>query len=154
MTAAQLGKKVLVVEDEAIVREAAVEMVREAGFEALQATNGTEAFGILHDVADVAAIVTDIDMPMGIDGIRLAACVHQRWPGIGLIVTSGKIKPRRGDLPSHARFFAKPYDQRRLLTALRRMIASAAQTSPAQTGSAHAPQAGEGAAGAPVTKRG
>ncbi len=118
------GRKVLVVEDEAVIRQAAVEMVEEAGFQSLEATNGTDAFRILHDVADISAVLTDIDMPAGLDGIRLAACIAQRWPQIGLVVTSGKVRPRRGDLPTGTRFFTKPYNEQDVIAALRRVVAN------------------------------
>jgi CheY-like chemotaxis protein len=63
---------VLVVEDEALLRMAAVEMVAEAGFEALEAANATEAMEILERRLDIRIVFSDIDMPRGIDGMKLA----------------------------------------------------------------------------------
>lgn len=110
---------VLVVDDEAVIRNAAVEMVEEAGFSALPASDGRQAMDLLDTVEGIRVVITDIDMPASIDGIRLAACIHKRWPTIGIIVASGKVEPRPGDIPADGYFFRKPYDEDEVVAAIR-----------------------------------
>ena len=114
---------VLVAEDEFVTRQAAIDMLREAGFAALTATNGTEAIRLLEDCREIRAVLTDIDMPGGPDGIRLAACIQHRRPDVHVIIVSGKVIPVEGDLPSGSLFFAKPYNESELIDALRGLLA-------------------------------
>ena len=113
--------RILVVEDEAITRHAAVEMLDEAGFEVFEAQDGTEAIRVLDSVADIRVVMTDIDMPSGLDGIRLAACIDRRWPEIGVVVVSGKVRPALGDVPARGHFFRKPYDAEAVTRVIRRL---------------------------------
>jgi FixJ family two-component response regulator len=57
---------------------------------------------------DVRVMLTDVDMPPGLNGYELARLVHKRWPGVGILVTSGRQWPTDGDLPRGAAFPAKP----------------------------------------------
>jgi Response regulator receiver domain len=63
---------VLIVEDEALVRMTAVDMIEEAGFEVLEATNADEAILLLEARRDITVVFTDIEMPGSMDGLRLA----------------------------------------------------------------------------------
>ncbi len=84
---------VLVVEDEPILRMMAVDLVERAGFEAVEAAGSNDAIRILETRPDIRVVFTDIDMPGGLDGMKLAAAIRDRWPPIELIITSGKHKP-------------------------------------------------------------
>ena len=115
---------VLVVEDEPLVRMAAVEMVRDAGFRALEAPNAPAALRVLESqAADVGAVFTDVDMPGGMDGLQLAATVRVCWPWIALMVTSGHRAVADGTLPEHAVFMPKPYRESEVVAELRRLTA-------------------------------
>ncbi len=114
---------VLVVEDEPLVRLFASDMIEEAGFEVLQASNATVAIAIMEDRLDVRVVFTDVDMPGGISGIKLATCVRARWPAVQIIVTSGKPWPVEEPVPANVEFFPKPYRQDRVLDTVKRMAA-------------------------------
>ena len=114
---------ILVVEDEPLQRMMAVDMVTDAGFEALEATDATAAFRILERRADVRVVFSDIAMPRGVDGLELAALVRDRWPPIELILTSDKVMPDDADLPAGGVFFSKPYRQQDIVEAMRRLAA-------------------------------
>jgi CheY-like chemotaxis protein len=113
---------VLVVEDESILRMQAVEMVEEAGFEAIAAPDADEAIHILESRNDIRAVFTDVHMPGSMDGIRLARIVRNRWPPVALIVTSGQTKVPQTDLPTGGRFLPKPYQPTQIEGALRELI--------------------------------
>lgn len=114
---------VLVVEDEPLLRLFAVDMIEGEGFEVVQAANATEAVKILESRLDIRIVFTDIDMPHGIDGLALAACIRDRWPPIEIIVTSGKPFPLTAKLPDRAVFYPKPYRQEQVIDTLNRMAA-------------------------------
>ena len=109
---------VLVVEDEFMIRECAVEMINAAGFEAIEAASADEAIQILECRSDVRIVFTDVHMPGSIDGLRLAHAVRDRWPPIKLIVTSGQMTMPESALPLGGRFFSKPYDLSEITRAL------------------------------------
>jgi two-component system, response regulator PdtaR len=110
------GPAVLIVEDEALVRAGAVDLVEEAGFEAIEAANADEAIRILESRHDVMVVFTDIDMPGSMDGLKLAHAVRNRWPPIKLVVTSGHSLPTDKDLPKGGRFMGKPYGPSQVAT--------------------------------------
>lgn len=112
---------VLVVEDEPMVRLMAVDMVEDAGFEAVEASDATEAVRILEARLDIRIVFTDIDMPRGIDGLRLAVLIRDRWPPIEIIVTSGQFLPEDVQLPARGVFFPKPYERDKVVATMRQM---------------------------------
>jgi len=116
---------VLIVEDEALVRMTAVDMIEEAGFEILEASNGDEAILLLEARRDITVLFTDIEMPGSMDGLRLAQVVRGRWPPIKIIATSGRCVVRDGDLPSGGLFLPKPYSSTQISSALRELTAPA-----------------------------
>jgi CheY-like chemotaxis protein len=113
--------RVLVVEDETFTRMDAVEMLREAGLDVLEATNADEAIQILEGNSDISLVFTDIDMPGSMNGLKLAAAVRNRWPPVRIIATSGHFDIQAGDLPPDARFFSKPYQAAHILSAVREL---------------------------------
>lgn len=127
MTQAPMSKRqlVLVVEDEPILRMAALDMIRSAGFEAIEATDATDAVRILESRPDIRVVFTDVDMPRGIDGFALAVLVRRRWPPVHIIVTSGKAGIGQLSMPAGCVFFGKPYDEQRVIAEMQRMILAA-----------------------------
>lgn len=113
---------VLVVEDEAVLRMIAVDLVENAGFEAIEASNADEAVRILEARSDIRIVFTDIDMPGSMNGLKLATMVRDRWPPVEIIVTSGHFFPQAGALPDRSLFFPKPYDNEAVAAAMTRMI--------------------------------
>lgn len=98
---------VLIVDDEPLIRELAATVIAEAGFEVVQAASADEALGILSARKDVGLLFTDINMPGQMDGLALARLVHEHWPDIQLVLTSGRPLPEPA--PQGGQFMAKPY---------------------------------------------
>jgi CheY-like chemotaxis protein len=122
---------VLVAEDEALVRLLANDMLTDADYRVVEAQDGQEALTILGARNTVRALLTDVNMP-NVDGLELAKIVRQRWPHIGIIVTSGM--PRPTGLPAGARFISKPYRHEDLLSELEAVIAETAHIHAAEAG--------------------
>jgi CheY-like chemotaxis protein len=57
---------------------------------------------------DITVVITDIQMPGSMDGLKLAAAVRHRWPPIKIVATSGQVKLGPGDLPEGGRFCQSP----------------------------------------------
>jgi CheY-like chemotaxis protein len=98
---------VLVVEDEALIRELVAEELELAGYSIVIASDADQAIAILEARPDIHLVFTDINMPGSMDGLKLAAAIRDRWPPVHIIITSGKIRPL--EIPANALFIPKPY---------------------------------------------
>src|SRR6202166_2347297 len=118
--------KVLVVEDEMLLRMRAVDIVEDAGFTPIEAVNADEALAILESRSDIELLFTDIQMPGSIDGLKLAHAVHERWPSIKIILVSGKLTLTDAEKPIHSRFFGKPLEMKQMIAEMQAMIGQGA----------------------------
>ena len=109
---------ILVVEDEALINTMTSDDLRAAGHEVVSAYDADQAIDILEHRNDIDTIVTDIDMPGSMDGLRLAAAVRDRWPPVHIVITSGKATPKTTEMPSDSRFLAKPWFGSELVDAI------------------------------------
>jgi two-component system, response regulator PdtaR len=114
---------VCIVEDEAFIRMEAIDLISDAGFMTVDAGNADDAIKLLETRTDIRVIVTDIDLPGTMDGLRMAHAIRKRWPPIEIIILSGQIKPTAADIPLRGVFFAKPYDPDLLLAEIRQFTA-------------------------------
>ncbi|RWX05987.1 response regulator [Rhizobium hidalgonense] len=101
-------RRVLVVDDDPLIRFAMVDALEDAGFEVLEAGNADEALVLLEGI-QVDAVFTDVNMPGSTDGLGLMARVRARSPSTRVIVTSGHVRLGAFDLASGVSFVAKPY---------------------------------------------
>jgi CheY-like chemotaxis protein len=113
---------VLIVEDDPLQRQLAVEVVEDAGFVALEAADAGEAVVLLETRSDIAVLFTDINMPGSMDGLKLAHAVRDRWPPIKIIVASGHVRLQVSDLPSNSTFLLKPYRGAAVVAQLRSLV--------------------------------
>lgn len=114
---------VLVVEDDPLLRMNAVDMIEEAGFQAIEAPDADAAILLLEQRSDIRLIFTDIDMPGSMDGLALAHAVADRWPPVRIVATSGHYKVAETDLPQGGRFIQKPYRQHQVVGMLSELAA-------------------------------
>jgi len=125
MTVRNIAKDVaivLVVEDEPLLRLAGIDLIEAAGYEAVAASDATEAIAILESRDDIRVVFTDVDMPRGVDGMRLAAIIRDRWPPIKVIVVSGHIEDPGDVIPAETVFFSKPYREEQIVATIRQML--------------------------------
>ncbi|HMN46583.1 MAG TPA: response regulator [Povalibacter sp.] len=81
---------VLVVEDEILVRMFAVDVLEEAGFEAVQAGSGAEALKLLAERRnDLHAVVIDLGLPDR-RGDEIAAEIRAQCPQLPIVIASGR----------------------------------------------------------------
>jgi CheY-like chemotaxis protein len=132
---------VLLVEDEPLVRLVVADVLIDADFRVIEAVNAAEALTVLEAGVEVDVLLTDVEMPSGINGYELAQLVSGRWPDIEILITSGREWPQQGDLPAGAAFLAKPCPNETLVSyvesaAKRVHAAKAARASQDPSGSA------------------
>ena len=111
-------KKVLVVEDVALIRMSTVDMVEEIGFEPIEANDGAQALAILQNDPDIDVLLTDLGLPV-MNGRQLMEEALRLKPGIKVIIASGYSTGREaGGQPDGVLNLMKPYDINQLRAAL------------------------------------
>jgi CheY-like chemotaxis protein len=79
---------VLVVDDEFLVRSVLSEILKDAGFQVVQAESAGDAIGILEQHPHVDLVFSDVKMP-GMDGFELARWVNEHRTDMPVILASG-----------------------------------------------------------------
>jgi DNA-binding NtrC family response regulator len=116
------GATVIVVEDETIIRMDIAISLENEGFVVLEAANADGAIELLDRHPEIRLMFTDIDMPGSMDGLKLAEAVRDRWPPVKIIIASGHRHLSDDLLPIEGKFFSKPYDHARVISAIREML--------------------------------
>ena len=112
---------VLVVEDEVLVRAAAVAHLQDRGFSVLEAPSGDQARILMRQTPDIGVVFSDVQMPGSLDGVALAQWVASECPWVRVLLTSGRSVPEQSVA---WRFMAKPYTLAELEQQLIDLIAS------------------------------
>lgn len=100
----------LVVDDDIFILLEACDILQDAGFRALEATDVERAmFQLERHQGDIVLMFTDVQMPGDRNGFDLAREVAERWPSITIVVASGQMNPEPGQLPDGAVFIQKPF---------------------------------------------
>jgi CheY-like chemotaxis protein len=117
---------VLVVEDEAPVLRIMKSVLERYGYRVLEAANGVEALGVWHSHQnDIAVLLTDMVMPVGLSGQELADKFKALKPNLRVIYTSGysvEVAGKNLSLMEGLNFLQKPFDSEKLALAVRRCL--------------------------------
>ena len=119
------GETVLVVDDEAALRETTQLLLAGANYRVVVAADGTEALRRVEELRDrLAVVITDLNMP-GLDGLGLATELRRRGFRMPVVVSGGLL----GEAESRAFravdvefFLNKPFSRADLFAALRRAL--------------------------------
>lgn len=102
------GPLALVVEGDAIQRIGTVDCVADAGFEVIEAWNGTTALRQIERHPELCLVVIDADLPDPDGRFALIHAIARLRPGLTLMAVSAGPTPEPGALPCDARFSSKP----------------------------------------------
>lgn len=116
------GETVLVVDDEASIRDIAEQTLELFGYRSRLADGGPQAVEIFREHgAEIDLVMLDMLMP-GMDGRKTLAALREIDPRVRVVLTSGlSIEERVADLDVAA-FLPKPFTAERLLKALREVL--------------------------------
>ncbi|HEX8445388.1 MAG TPA: response regulator [Sphingomonas sp.] len=120
MTSSNKGPRVLIVEDESLVRSIAHEEFADAGFDVVTAEDGRAAVDLLNGGDMFDLLFTDIRMPGTIDGWSVATAARRAHPDIAVIYATGFFEEPSA-MVADARFFKKPYRLATILEAARQL---------------------------------
>lgn len=83
------GARILLVEDDDLVRRYVQSQLQQLGYRVVTAPNGKAALDLLYQEAEIDLLFTDLVMPGGMDGRELAAAARQIRPDLKILYTSG-----------------------------------------------------------------
>lgn len=112
-------RRILIVEDEVLVRTVIAEAARDAGYRVTEAGAAQAALDFLASGKVVDLVFTDINLP-GMDGVTLARRIKADHPRVKVILTSGQALPAGGRRLGI--FIAKPYSIADVLARIGRAI--------------------------------
>ncbi len=127
------NETILVVEDEAAVREVARAFLASLGYHVITAASAADALRQLEDDASIALLFSDVVLGEGMNGAELGERARRMRPGLPVLLTSGY---EHGALPGAAsghlpfELISKPYRREELATGIRRQLDGAGSHPP------------------------
>lgn len=111
--------RLLIAEDDIVIRVMISEFLRDAGFDVAEAGNADEAVAIFESGAPIDVLFSEVNMPGSMDGSALARRVALDWPDTEIILTS-RYSAALLDLEDRPknRVLAKPYRPLSVLAAI------------------------------------
>jgi CheY-like chemotaxis protein len=117
---------ILVVEDEVLIRLMVSEMLRDAGYEVIEACDADEALAVLESAVRVDLIFSDVRMPGSLDGLGLLSVVKATSPALPVIIASAHLEPDGGLAAGASQVLLKPYLLNEVVALVRSELAKAA----------------------------
>ena len=119
------GETVLVIDDEPTVRMLMVEVLEEAGYVALEASDGPTGLKILQSDARIDLLVTDVGLPGGMNGRQVADAARASRPDLKVLFVTGYAENAavgNGHLDTGMEVIAKPFAMAAFGNKVREMI--------------------------------
>jgi PAS domain S-box-containing protein len=116
---------ILLVEDNAPVREFAKTQLLYLGYQVLEAANGKDALAMLREHPEIELLFTDVVMPGGLNGRELALEARKLYPALKVLFTSGYAESAildMGLLDEHIQLLNKPYSRLQLARRIREVL--------------------------------
>jgi signal transduction histidine kinase/CheY-like chemotaxis protein len=120
-------ESILIVEDDALVREYVVTQISRFGYHTLTASNAAEGLAIINGAERIDLLFTDVIIPGGMNGRQLATEALKRRPGLKVLYTSGYTENaivHHGRLDAGVLLLPKPYLSSDLARMIRTALAS------------------------------
>lgn len=114
--------RILLVEDEMLIRMDVAATLRNAGFEVIEAARADAALEFIQSGEPVDLVFTDVQMPGDLDGLALAEMVRARYPMMPILIGSASPDVERA-AARLGKFIPKPYNPR----GVARLIATSVQ---------------------------
>lgn len=121
--AAETARRLLVVEDDAEVRESLVRILQESGYDAIGVANAVMAKSLLESGLDIDLLITDYAMP-GMNGLELLNEIQARRPGLPGVLLTGDVDDVPAARGGHVVLLQKPIRPHQLIHHVRQSMAA------------------------------
>lgn len=102
-------KRILVVEDDYLIRFSLAEGLTANGFTVLEAEDAEEALRLAADGGTIALMLTDLQLPGTLDGLALAERMREARPELPVIFVTGRPDRLAAASRDRDRVIGKPY---------------------------------------------
>ncbi len=114
--------RILIVEDEFLIRLTLTEVLGDEGFEVAEAEDGAQALAVLNDGVAIDLLLTDVNLPGTLNGWAVADAARRGRPDLPVLFMSGGAQSPPGRAPSpHDAFIQKPYTPAEISVVAKRM---------------------------------
>ncbi|HCD6043496.1 TPA: response regulator [Enterobacter hormaechei] len=114
---------VLVLEDEAGVRQTLCEQLHQLGYLTLEAENGEQALNMLDASPDIGMFISDLMLPGGLSGAEVIDHVRSHYPQLPVLLISGQdLRPAHNPQLPEVQLLRKPFTRAQLAQALRKVM--------------------------------
>ena len=117
------GAKILLAEDEELLRELETTILKQAGYEVVTAATAQELRSLVSEYAErVDLLLTDVVMP-GVSGQELVQLARARWPAVRILYMSGYSNEEIRIAEADAEFLQKPFTPSELMAKIHATLA-------------------------------
>ncbi|KJQ38963.1 hybrid sensor histidine kinase/response regulator [Enterobacter bugandensis] len=114
---------VLVLEDEADVRQTLCEQLHQLGYLTLEADNGEQALNMLAASPDIGLFISDLMLPGSLSGAEVISQVRSHYPQLPVLLISGQdLRPAHNPQLPDVQLLRKPFTRQQLAQALRKVM--------------------------------
>jgi len=115
---------IMIVDDDRASRQVTARLLREEGYQVVEAESGEQALGRLAEETVIEIVVTDIAMPGGMDGLELAERILAATPWRRIVLISGYAKqfPEFGTSGARFPLLIKPFSPDQLSQQIRELL--------------------------------
>ena len=118
--------RVLLVDDDELIRTVLTELLDNAGYEVVETGDPLDAMGLPEALGPPDVLITDIDLRSQLNGFEVASYAHHLWPKVQVILISGRPADHtRQSLDPRDHYIQKPFSKQRLLGAVERLASEA-----------------------------
>ena len=118
--------RILIVEDEFLIRLTLTEVLGDEGFDVTEAEDGEKAVELLHGDGAFDLLMTDVNLPGKLSGWAVADVARRERANLPVVFVSGGAEPPTGRSASpHDAFVQKPYTPSDIAAVARRMVGQA-----------------------------
>jgi len=120
------GMKILLVDDDKLVRAVLADILTDAGYDVVETGDPQKALGLLDATSPPNFLITDVDLKSTMNGFDVAIGAHCRCPAIKIILISALSADHTGQpLDTRDRYLQKPFTGARLLGTISQLVNAA-----------------------------
>ena len=100
--------RILIVEDEPLIRDFVEQLFREAGFDIFAVASADEGMEYVKPCPNLCGVFTDVDTKSKFNGLDVASAVSESHPRAVVVISSARKAPSADAMPPNAFFYPKP----------------------------------------------
>lgn len=120
-----INTRVLLVDDEVVIRELLAEVLRDAGLDVVEARNADEAMRLLSGRERIDILLTDVQMPGKLDGVdlvRKARHIDENMPVMIISAYMHRVMDRIGGIVPAPMLVSKPYNLQNVVNRVNELV--------------------------------